>query len=130
MSEPPWTELVAGLEEARDTRTTADVKSARRLRMTLPHGETDPRKTYSMPDPDALAEAYGRARQRAWPPGTMQHGPRDDDEVMVSAGDLRRVLDLARGYLDLTTHALGQERCVGKLRDIWRARRASTGAGE
>lgn len=88
----------------------------------LPHDETDPDKRYSMPDPDALADAYQRVRSH-W-----SRGAQPSEGNMES--DLAAVLALARGYLDLTTYELGQECCVGKLRDIWRARRArETGRG-
>lgn len=86
------------------------------MSLRLPHGETDPDKTYSMPDPDALGAAYEavyRARFYGGPP--------------ASPDDIARVLTLAGGYLDLTTYELGQECCVEKLRDIWRARRALAG---
>ena len=45
-------------------------------------------------------------------------------EVERLRGQVYRVLVLAEAYMDLTTYPLGQECCVGKLRDIWRARRA------
>lgn len=83
------------------------------LRIRLGEG----RKRYSMPDPDVLHDAYGRVRRAAF-------GNVFDGEGEIDAADLRRVLMLAQGYLDLTTYVLGQECCVGKLRDVWRARRA------
>jgi hypothetical protein len=87
-------------------------------RLLLPMGEEDPRKTYTMPDPDGLCDAMVSIYDDAW--HRKPQGPR----VEVDLADLRRVLGLATGYLDLTTYALGQEHCVQKLRDIWRSRRA------
>lgn len=87
--------------------------------MRLPHDETDERKRYAMPDPDALAPAYGSLYDAAW-----YRGDRTTETVTVSREELRRLLSLAGGYLDLTTYELGQEHCVEKLRDVWRARRA------
>ena len=81
--------------------------------LRLPHGETDPAKRYSMPDPDELYEAYMRV-----------HRHRFYGEGALNKDDLSSVLALASGYLSLTTHELGQECCVGKLRDVWRARSA------
>lgn len=85
-------------------------------RMRLPHNETDPTRLYSMPDPDALADSYKAAYRRRW-----YDGPE------LTQDQLDDVLALAKGYLDLTTYVLGQECCVGKLRDIWLARRARGG---
>lgn len=82
-------------------------------RMRLPHGEADPAKRYSMPDPDELHASYERVYRARWYGGPA-----------ASEDDIAYVLTLAGGYLDLTTYTLGQECCVGKLRDIWRARRA------
>lgn len=87
----------------------------RLLHMDLPHGETHRDKVYSMPDPDGLIGAYENVRERVYHPEWKLDPTRED---------LKRVLMLAEGYLDLTTYTLGQECCVGKLRDIWRARRA------
>jgi len=81
--------------------------------LRLPHGETDGAKRYVMPDPDAGLDAIGRMTDY-W------SGLRGE----LHRGDLARVLMLARGYIALTTYPLGQEHCVGKLRDVWRARRA------
>jgi hypothetical protein len=83
------------------------------VRLKLPSGETDPGKRYSMPDPDALADAYSALYRARW------YGERDATPEEVS-----QVLMLAQAYLHLTTYELGQECCVRKLRDIWRARRA------
>lgn len=84
------------------------------LRITLPHDETDESRRYSLPDPDELREAYAAVyRWHHW------HGP-----VPPTREEWTRVLMLASGYLDLTTYDGGQECCVGKLRDLWRARRA------
>lgn len=81
--------------------------------LRLPHGETDERRRYTLPDPDALTDAYARAYRDVY------YESREPD-----IADVKRLLMLARGYLDLTTYVLGQETCVGKLRDVWRARRA------
>lgn len=85
-------------------------------RLRLPHDETDERKRYSMPDPDEHAEAYGEVYR-------CLYGGEE-----LSREQLKRVLELAGGYMALTTYELGQECCVEKLRDIWRARRAREGA--
>lgn len=85
--------------------------------LRLPHDEADERNRYSMPDPDEHADALGEVYRHCY------YGESLDLE------DLKRVLALAQGYLDLTTYTLGQECCVGKLRDIWRARRARGDAG-
>jgi hypothetical protein len=82
--------------------------------MPLPHGVTDPALTYSMPDPDALLKTY----EAAYSAHYYERRTLTDEQIAV-------VLMLAGGYLDLTLYALGQECCVGKLRDIWRARRAA-----
>ena len=89
------------------------------VRMKLPHGEADPNKTYSMPDPDALLGRYIDAYSAHYPcVGKLgTHGTLSDEQVST-------LLTLAQGYLDLTMYELGQECCVAKLRDIWRARRA------
>jgi hypothetical protein len=90
--------------------------------MLLPHGETEERKRYAMPDPDALGPSYGRLYDATWyrhPFGTPL-----PETIEVSREDLRRLLSLANGYLTLTTYELGQEHCVSKLRDVWRARKA------
>ncbi len=79
-------------------------------RITLPHVGAD--DTYSMPDPDGLVDAYRRVRESVYGPVTT-----------ATPDDLKSVLALAKGYLDLTTYDLGQEVCVGKLRAIWRSRR-------
>lgn len=83
------------------------------LRMKLPHAETRPEHVYSMPDPDGLLEIYSRAYRRHF----SEKQPLTEQEIAA-------VLTLAGGYLDLTMYELGQECCVGKLRDIWRARAA------
>jgi hypothetical protein len=88
-------------------------------RLKLPHGETNPTKLYSFPDPDANLEAWKAVNSwRYW------NGP------LPTPGQVSAVLDLAYGYLDLTTYELGQECCVRKLRDIWRARRARKANGD
>lgn len=87
--------------------------AATRLHLHLPHDEADPNKRYIMPDPDGcLGESVHR----------LSAALNTGREVDIS--DVIHVLMLARGYLDLTTYKLGQECCAGKLRDIWRARRA------
>jgi len=45
----------------------------------------------------------------------------------VDRSDLVRLLMLADGYLVLAAGPGGQELMVGKLRDLWRARRALEG---
>jgi len=90
------------------------------MMIRLPHGETDPTKRYSMPDPDTLGPAYDAAYRAVY----YERRALTYDEVAA-------VLMLAGGYLDLTTYELGQECCVGKLRDVWRHRRAlAEGKGE
>lgn len=89
--------------------------------LLLPPGEEDPGKTYVMPDPgDLLRDAYVRAYHAVYR-GSLG----DDSPVTLTRRDAQRLLSLADGYLTLTTYALGQEHCVEKLRDIWRARRAA-----
>lgn len=78
--------------------------------LRLPHGETDENKRYSFPDPDDEGNI-----DALW---TMRYGEPTRAQVL-------RALSLAQAYMALTTYELGQEHCVGKLRDIWRARRAS-----
>lgn len=80
-------------------------------RITLPRpGAAD---TYSFPDPDGLVDAYQRVRDGVY--YKADAGP--DPE------DLKRVLSLAEGYLELTTYELGPAHCGRKLQDIWRARK-------
>jgi len=86
------------------------------MRIKLPHGESDTAKRYSMPDPDALGAAVSVLYRSIF----YHERPPTREELI-------RVVTLAQGYLDLTTYELGQEHCAAKLRDIWRARRA-TGA--
>lgn len=88
--------------------------------LRLPHGETRPERRYSMPDPDGLAADYLAVREKLYP-GGLEDLPK---VVVLGRVELEHVLRLAGAYLDLTTYELGQEHCVGKLRDIWRARRA------
>jgi len=87
---------------------------ASRPMLQLPHGETNPRKRYVFPNPDELAAAYTAVRRHHY------NGEREPTRQ-----EMARVLMLAGGYLGLTTYELGQECCVEKLRDIWRARRAA-----
>lgn len=93
------------------------------LRMNLPHGETDSRKTYSMPDPDALSDACSEAHHAVFPHTSELRGPPYPD-VTLTYSQAVALLTLSEGYRVLTMHELGQEHCVEKLRDIWRARRA------
>lgn len=93
------------------------------IRMNLPHGETGSHKTYSMPDPDELSEGYTDA-YRAHYYSTTELGTHGT----LSEKQISTLLTLASGYLDLTMYELGQECCVEKLRDIWRARRARAAA--
>jgi len=93
----------------------------KRANMRLPHGETDERKRYSLPDPDALSEHYEKAYDAVYYRGRPLG---DASPVTLDKDDAAALLILARGYLDLTTYELGQECCVEKLRDVWRARRA------
>lgn len=88
-------------------------------RLLLPRGEEDERRTYVMPDPDQTGT--GDAMRALW---AAAFDGRAKEKITVSRDDVERVLGLASGYLDLTTYELGQEHCVKKLRDIWRARRA------
>lgn len=81
-------------------------------RLRLPIDETDERKRYSMPYPDD--ERYGEVRRRFVEAGE------------ITQADGHYLFALAEAYLHLTTYPLGQERCVHKLRDIWRARRAAS----
>lgn len=83
-------------------------------RITLPHGETDTTKQYSLSNPDHVAEAAERVHQSVY-----------RTETAPEPADLRTLLSAVNDYLHLTTYALGQEHCVRQLRDIWRARRAN-----
>jgi hypothetical protein len=85
-------------------------------RLHLPTDDATQEHRYTMPDPDALAESYERLYHAAWLGQPMD------------CADVKAVLALASGYLHLTTYDLGQECCVGQLRDIWRARRMREGA--
>lgn len=80
--------------------------------LQLPTADAPANKRYVMPDPDALMEVYQRLHEAAY------------HDLPISTADVKDVLLLAEGYLNLTTYELGQECCVAKLRDIWRARRA------
>lgn len=88
--------------------------------MRLPHDTTDARKRYTMPDPDALEERFASARGAIFPPLHVE----SPTHVTMTREDACALLALADGYLTLTQCELGQECSVGKLRDIWRARRA------
>lgn len=87
-----------------------------KTQLRLPVGETDPNKIYHYPDPDALKPDYLEARSKFYTSGGRTQ-PLSEHELYV-------LFELAGAYLNLTTYALGQECCVEKLRDIWRARRA------
>jgi len=91
------------------------VQARRAIRITLPHGETDPRKQYSFSDPhsERVHEALD----------SLRYGSPTREDVLIA-------LALASDYLHLTTYALGQEHCVRQLRDIWRALRAREDGGE
>lgn len=83
-------------------------------RLRLPLGETDRAKQYTMPDPRRVSELLDRTSV----------GLRGDSPVMLSRGALLELHAVARAYLHLTTHPTGQERCVAKLREVWRYLRA------
>ena len=85
--------------------------------LILPHDEDRPSHNYQMP----------------WPGGdnamilpVIDHQARwtDAESLTIKVTDLRRIIALAQGYMDLTTYELGQGVCVEKLKDLWRARRA------
>jgi hypothetical protein len=80
--------------------------------MRLPHDETDEAKRYSLTDPRECDEAYTAVYRWRW------YGEREP-----TPEEFARVLMLAGDYLHLTTYELGQECCVRKLRDVWRALR-------
>jgi hypothetical protein len=81
--------------------------------MRLPHNETDKTKRYTMTNPIAASDAYTAVYRWRYS-GERQPTPEEFSRVLMLAGD----------YLHLTTYELGQECCVRKLRDIWRAVRA------
>jgi len=78
----------------------------------LPTPDAPDSERYIMPNPDALFEAYDRAQGAVW-----------HCKSEPSMEDIKALLSLAQGYLRLTTYELGQESCVGTLRDVWRERR-------
>jgi hypothetical protein len=82
--------------------------------LRLPHGETEEAKRYTMPSPDEMTDAYDAVRRHLY-----------YDERKPTDAELKCVVELACAYLHLTMYELGQECCVEKLRDIWRARRAN-----
>jgi hypothetical protein len=84
-----------------------------RPRIKLPTPDAPPDKTYSMVDPDYLPEALREVY------GWLYYSEREP-----SRQALAHVVAMAEDYMHLTTYELGQENCVKKLRDIWRARRA------
>lgn len=92
-------------------------------RLRLPHDETDESKRYTMPDPDALCHLLASARDKTYPYNFGQFDP-----SVITREEMVALTSLAEGYLTLTTYELGQEHCVEKLRDIWRARRADAQA--
>lgn len=79
----------------------------------LPSLKAPPEQRYSMPNPDHRPAAYRAVYDWLW-----YSGPQPERE------DLLQVLNLANGYRALTVYH-GQEDAVGKLRDVWRHRRAS-----
>lgn len=85
----------------------------------LPIGETDERKVYRMPDPDDLQDSIDAIYR--W---RYYSGPEPTTEQFTAA------YIAAASYIALTTCFLGQEHCVRKLRDIWRARRDRRKDGE
>lgn len=104
----------------RARRRTVNAKDAM---LRLPHDETAPEKLYSFPNPDALIVAFRALNQEVYLFADDEQ--RSRDRVTVSYDHVAYVLMLANAYLDLTMYELGQECCVEKLRDIWRARRAA-----
>lgn len=92
-----------------------------RLVVRLPHDESDPRKRYVLPDPDYCADAYSVAYRATYYSGRPLG---ETPSITIDYETMARLLALAGGYIDLTTYELGQEACVEKLRDLWRARRA------
>ena len=103
----------------------AEIAAAERLlawamadpRIILPSADAPKERRYQMPNPDALRPAYDRMYRRVF------YSDKASTTTVPLDDDLKRLLALAKGYLDLTTYELGQECCVGKLRDIWRHRR-------
>jgi Fe-S cluster assembly ATPase SufC len=81
------------------------------LMMKLPSEESPVDLQYSMPDPDALCDAYAR----------LNHATFSGQEM--DRADVRQVLMLAHGYLVLTQSEAGQCGNINRLRDIWRVRR-------
>jgi hypothetical protein len=86
--------------------------------LRLPHDVPEGPHRYGMPDPDACADAF-----------VIAYRHRYCGERAPSPIEVGKLLQLADGYLTLTTYALGQECCVRKLRDIWRARRSQKRGG-
>jgi hypothetical protein len=90
-----------------------------RPRIKLPTPDAPPNDVYSMADPEYLPEALREIY------GWLYYSEREPSrEALV------QVMSMAQGYIHLTTYELGQENCVEKLRDIWRARRARETKGE
>lgn len=82
-------------------------------KLKLPHGETDPAHIYVVPDPREVARAVERMHRATYYGGET-----------ISDREWAILSDAAAAYVYLTTDILGQEHCVAKLRDIWRAMRA------
>lgn len=82
-------------------------------RIQLPYDETNPAKVYTLVDPESVYEDVQSARD-----GHCHH------KRELTRHEIALLLDIAGDWLHLTTYELGQECCVGKLRDLWRARRA------
>jgi len=93
-----------------DTYHSSEV--ARPLLMRLPSPDAPRDLQYNMCDPDYMAERVRTIRTAHYSSGET-----------LSREDVAVLLLLADDYLHLTTCACGQEHCVRKLRDIWRARR-------
>jgi hypothetical protein len=96
---------------------------AKNVMLRLPHSETAPEKLYSFPNPDTLIVAFRALNQEVYLFADDEQ--RSRNRVTVSYEHVAYVLMLAHAYLDLTMYELGQEHCVEKLRDIWRARRVA-----
>lgn len=95
------------------------------LRLRVPHDETDETdesKVASFPNPDhdAVDKAFGRANDLLF---SKRLGVEDEAAV-------RMLYSIAEAYMHLTTYDLGQEVCVTRLRQIWRARRAAKGGAK
>ena len=95
-----------------------------KILLQLPHDNDDPSKRYALADPDELTPYAVRAYR-----ATYYDEPDDSDElVTVSRKSMIALLAMAESYQALTMSALTQKDAVGKLRDLWRARRARKAA--